>query len=93
MVQYKPGGIGATIMNLSNHLYDHLDINDSIEKISKFTKIISKLFHQLSRLEYIGKRKEAGIFVKEEVVQKARRALLRNEEAFWQIEMMPKTFI
>jgi hypothetical protein len=27
------------------------------------------LFYQLSRLEYIGKRKETGIFVKEEVVK------------------------
>lgn len=65
----KQGELEGAIVMLANHQYDHIDINDSVEKISVFTKLISKLFHQLSRLEYIGKRKEAGIFVKEEVVK------------------------
>ncbi len=76
------GELEGTIMNLSNHQYDHLDINDSIEKISKFTKIVSKLFYQLSRLEYIGKRKEAGIFVKEEVVQKGQENPSQKRRSF-----------
>jgi hypothetical protein len=65
------GELEAAIVELSSHQYDHLDINDSINKVSKFTKLISRLFYQLARLEYIGKRKEAGIFVKEEVVKQA----------------------
>jgi len=65
----KQGELEEAIITLSNHEYDHVDINDSIDKVSKFTKLISKLFYQLSRLEYIGKRKESGIFVKEEVVK------------------------
>jgi hypothetical protein len=76
------GELEGAIMNLSNHQYDHLDINDSIEKISKFTKIISRLFYQLSRLEYIGKRKEAGIFVKEEVVQKGQENISQKRRSF-----------
>ncbi|HXB42766.1 MAG TPA: hypothetical protein VNV85_01855 [Puia sp.] len=76
------GELEGAIMNLSNHQYDHLDINDSIEKISKFTKIVSKLFYQLSRLEYIGKRKEAGIFVKEEVVQKGQENPSQKRRSF-----------
>lgn len=64
----KQGELEQAIVTLANHQYDHIDINDSIEKVSRFTKIISRLFYQLSRLEYIGKRREAGIFVKEELV-------------------------
>jgi hypothetical protein len=64
----KQGELEEAITVLANHQYDHIDINSSIDKVSKFTKIISKLFYQLSRLEYIGKRREAGIFVKEELV-------------------------
>lgn len=64
----KQGELEEAIVMLANHQYDHIDINDSIEKVSRFTKIISRLFYQLSRLEYIGKRREAGIFVKEELV-------------------------
>lgn len=65
----KQGELEGAIVALANHQYDHIDINDSIDKMSVFTKLISKLFYQLSRLEYIGKRKESGIFVKEEVVK------------------------
>lgn len=63
------GELESVIVNLSVHQYNHLDIITSVDRISKFTKLVSKLFYQLSRLEYIGKRKETGIFVKEEVVK------------------------
>jgi hypothetical protein len=62
------GELERIIIQLSNHQYDHLDINNSMNKVTEFTKIVSALFHRLARLEYIGKRKEAGIFVKEEAV-------------------------
>ncbi|MEO6670254.1 MAG: hypothetical protein ABIN36_12305 [Ferruginibacter sp.] len=62
------GELERIIIDLANHQYDHLDINRSIDKVTEFTRIISGLFHKLSRIEYIGKRKEAGIFVKEEAV-------------------------
>ena len=64
------GELEGAIVNLSNQQYDHLDINSSIENVSRFTKVISKLFYQLSRLEYIGKKRDPGIFVKEETVNK-----------------------
>jgi hypothetical protein len=63
------GELEGVIVQLSAHQYNHLDIIASVDHISRFTKLISKLFHQLARLEYIGKRKETGIFVKEEVVR------------------------
>jgi hypothetical protein len=65
----KQGELEGAISTLANHQYDHIDINDSIDKVSGFTKLISKLFYQLSRLEYIGKRRESGIFVKEETIK------------------------
>ena len=64
------GDLESAILQLSAHQYNHMDINQSIEKVSQFTKVVSQLFYQLSRLEYIGKRKDAGIFVKEEVINK-----------------------
>jgi hypothetical protein len=61
------GELEGAVINLANHQYNHLDINDSIAKVSEFTKLLSKLFQQLAKLEYIGKRKDPGIFVKEDV--------------------------
>lgn len=83
---FTKGDLENAIVTLSNHQYDHLDINSSVEKVSVFTIIISNLFHQLARLEYIGKRKDSGIFVKEEIIapsaqqpeQKKRRSFLAD---------------
>jgi hypothetical protein len=58
----------GAVIAVATHQYDHMDINASIAKITTFTRILSQLFNQLARLEYIGKRKETGIFVKEEVI-------------------------
>lgn len=58
----------TSITNLSNHQYNHLDANASIEKVLQFTRTISNLFGNLARLDYIGKKKDAGIFVKEKVI-------------------------
>ncbi len=76
------GELEIAITDLSNHQYDHLDINSSIDKVSKFTKILSKLFYQLARLEYIGKRREAGIFVKEDVVKQGQENATPKRRSF-----------
>jgi len=62
------GELEGAITALSNHKYNHLAISDSIEKVMVFTKLISRLFSNFAKLEYIGKRKETGIFVKEQVI-------------------------
>jgi hypothetical protein len=62
------GELETAITTLCNYQYNHLDINDALEKALKFTQIISSLFGSLARLEYIGKKKESGIFVKEQVL-------------------------
>ncbi len=60
--------------------YSHNDINLSLEKVSSFTKLMLSLFKKLSELEYIGKKEDSGIFVKEESVEhsekKGRRSFL-----------------
>jgi hypothetical protein len=76
------GELEGAILQLSGHQYDHMDINRSIENVSKFTKVLSHLFYQLSRLEYIGKRKDAGIFVKEEVVNRVQDAPVQKRRSF-----------
>lgn len=76
------GELETTIGDLSVLQYDHLDVNDAVTKVSVFTKTISRLFYQLSRLEYIGKKKEAGIFVKEEVVNKGQEVPPQRRRSF-----------
>jgi DNA-binding transcriptional regulator YhcF (GntR family) len=57
--------------SLANTSFDQNDINKNIQKIVVFVKVTSRLFDTLSKLEFIGKRRESGIFVKEESVQQA----------------------
>jgi hypothetical protein len=63
------GELESLITNLTAHQYVHENINDTVELTTRFAKTISSLFHNLSRLEYIGKKRDANIFVKEEVVK------------------------
>ena len=65
---FSQGELEAAITGMAELVYDHLDIAASLKQIRSFTGTIAQLFHQLARLEYIGKRKEAGIFVKEEAL-------------------------
>jgi len=64
--ELKQGELEAMLSNLANIRYDNNDINKNILKVSLFVKITAKLFETLSKLDFIGKRKDTGIFVKEE---------------------------
>ena len=74
------GEIEGVLVETIDIKYVHTDINDSFQRISAFTKLVLKLFKKLSELDYIGKKPETGIFVKEEVVDnleiKGRRSFL-----------------
>ena len=50
--------------------YQHNDINKSLLYVSNFTKLMASLFKKLNELEYIGKKSDSNIFVKEEVIAK-----------------------
>jgi hypothetical protein len=67
--ELKQGELENLITDLTTHKYVHENINDTVEITAAFTKSISTLFHNLSRLEYIGKKRDANIFVKEEMVK------------------------
>lgn len=64
------GELEGMLANLANAGYTHNDINRNIQKIVVFVKVTLRLFQTLSKLEFIGKRKEGGVvtFVKEETV-------------------------
>ncbi len=50
--------------------YQHTDINKSLDHVSGFTKLMLSLFKKLNELDYIGKKSDSNIFVKEEVIAK-----------------------
>lgn len=45
--------------------YDHLDIEVTDRKVKDFMQMFENLLSALNRLDFIGKRKDTGIFVKE----------------------------
>ena len=74
------GALEGVLIETIEMEYVHTDINAALENISSFTKLMLTLFKKLNELEYIGKKSETGIFVKEEVVDntevKSRRSFL-----------------
>jgi hypothetical protein len=64
--ELKQGELETMLSSLANSAFDNNDINKNIQKVVQFVKITSRLFETLSKLEFIGKRKDSGIFVKEE---------------------------
>ena len=64
--ELKQGELETMLGNLSNSNFDNNDVNKNISDIIAFVKVALRLFETLSKLEFIGKRKEGGIFVKEE---------------------------
>lgn len=86
----KQGELEGAITTLANHPYNHLDINESLEKANGFIKLINHLFANLVRLEYIGKRKDSGIFVKEQIIQKDSGMLVQESRVVSDPEVTPK---
>jgi hypothetical protein len=68
--EISQGELEGSIIDLANHQYNHLELKSSIVKILLFTKIMTNLFDKLACLEYLGKRKDVNIFVKEKLVDK-----------------------
>lgn len=76
--ELNQGELEGLLSNMAVLRYNHNDVNQSIGNIVEFAKIIGKLFNTLSNLEFIGKKKESGLFVKEE------------QQAHAQADNMPK---
>lgn len=64
--ELNQGELEGLLSNMAAIRYNHNDINENIGDIIEFAKIIGRLFSTLSNLEFIGKKKESGLFVKEE---------------------------
>ena len=62
----NPGDIENMVNGIAGLQYDNNNVNSLIQKISEFISTLEKLFNTLSNLEFIGKRKDTGIFIKEE---------------------------
>lgn len=62
----RQGELENMLTVLAGIRYNNNDINSNIQKITQFIKVTSTLFEALHKLEFIGKKKDAGIFVKEE---------------------------
>jgi hypothetical protein len=69
--ELRQGELEGLLSSVANIRFDNNDINKTIQKIIPFVKVTGKLFETLSKLDFIGKRKDSGIFVKEETAGKA----------------------
>ncbi len=56
--------------------YDHEDINQAIIKTDPFLRALAKIFNTLSNLEFIGKKKDRQIFVKEQIEKSGKSFLV-----------------
>jgi hypothetical protein len=62
----KQGEFEEMLIKAIEYKYDHNDINKSINGLAPFVNSISKVFNTLSNLDFIGKKKDRQIFVKEQ---------------------------
>jgi len=62
----KQGEFEEMLTKAIEYKYDHDDINKSINGLAPFVNSISKVCNTLSNLDFIGKKKDRHIFVKEQ---------------------------
>ncbi|WP_346854008.1 hypothetical protein [uncultured Draconibacterium sp.] len=62
----KQGEFEEMLVRAIEYKYDHDDISKSINGLAPFVNSISKVFNTLSNLDFIGKKKDRQIFVKEQ---------------------------
>jgi hypothetical protein len=65
---YSPNEIEVSIIDCANLEYIHNNIYCSVVPAEGFMKLFTKLFITLQQMDFIGKRQDANIFVKEETV-------------------------
>jgi hypothetical protein len=63
--ELKQGELESMLATLASLRFDNNDINANIKKIITFVKVTTGLFETLGKLEFIGKKRETGIFVTE----------------------------
>lgn len=78
----KQGELEEETTALCQYKYDHLNIHVGIEMNVKFSALILQLFTNLAALDYIGKKKETGIFVKEKLVVPEQEVIAKKRGFF-----------
>ncbi|HOZ51493.1 MAG TPA: hypothetical protein PLU17_06520 [Chitinophagaceae bacterium] len=66
--ELNQGELETLLTSTANIQYQHHDVNQHCIKIVQFVKVLGKLFETLGNLEFIGKKKDSNIFVKEESI-------------------------
>ena len=67
-IDIKPSMFEATMGEVMQLRYNHLDIASMISKIDYFIAIMSRLWKKLGQLEYVGQRKE-NIVISEDLLE------------------------
>lgn len=62
----KQGAFEEMLVRTIEYKYDHNNINESIDSMAPFVNAISQIYNTLSNLDFIGKKKDRHIFVKEQ---------------------------
>jgi hypothetical protein len=65
------GDFETILFRTVNFEYQHSNLYKTLATMVQFAEVISALFSKLSTLEYIGKKKETSIFVKEQTAKKS----------------------
>lgn len=65
-VNITPGVFEDTLSKVSSMQYHTIDSNRNISAVNYFITTINHLFDTLQKLDFIGKKKESGLFIKEE---------------------------
>jgi len=73
----KQGELEKLIVETSVYNYNHNEIADVMSKMILFIETMSALFETLGHLDYIGKRRDTQIYIKEE--EKPRKSFLADD--------------
>ena len=65
-VNITPGVFEDTLSKVSSMQYHTIDSNRNISAVNYFITTINHLFDTLQKLDFIGKKKDSGLFIKEE---------------------------
>lgn len=65
-VNISPGTFEETLTKVATVRYDSIDTNNNINSVNYFITTVNHLFDTLHKLDFIGKKKDAGLFIKEE---------------------------
>jgi len=73
----KQGELDKLIIDAANFSYNHFEIKTVLSKLMTFIETMSELFATLSQLDYIGKRRDTQIYIKEE--GKSKKSFLADD--------------